>query len=467
MKITKKQLRKLIEGIFIDDPGGPLLSPKDVDDFDSSGKDKDDEALGIHSKLDPLLKSTHLPTKKQGRSLAVTLGYQDDLTPYEELAVDHIDDSLIQSPDTPIEHPPLLNRKAHRIQLELTKEFEQFLNSPKGAELARTIVEKYIKSFPNRLPHPEEIGWISYLLVSNSPKYAGFNLKSRIYRKLGLDADDGYIVDPQTRAMFQELNHHLLLKLRAIAIKRFDTNYIKVVKGQMGGEKFPLALTEAELRKLIAEALDEGSRIIVDPEGEATVASDAYPTGAAKDAQTTHPKLMTLRQSGVAGQRQARDLAVALDMQPELTTAEETAVEMGQQKAMAPDLKFHNELPGTKSIELSKYIKRECQKRGFVCSVKDLRHKGYISSGQNYTPFIKMFIEGVHPLRQKTINAEVFIEDSWTGSVDIQMRAYHQDGTARSGVLTNRNTAPYLSGASGYGGIEALAELVIDAVLEL
>ena len=225
-----------------------------------------------------------------------------------------------------------------------------------------------------------------------------------------------------------------------------------------------MKITRKQLRRLIAEALDEGKRIIVDPEGEAFVASDAYRTGTAKDMQTTHPKLMNLRQTGLAGQRQARQLAVDLDMQPELTAGEETAVEMGQKKAMAPDLKFHNELPGTKSIELSQYIKRECEKRGFVCSVKDLRHK---SPGNYFTPFIKMFIEGEHPLRHKVINAEAFISDSWMGGVEIQMRAYHQDGTATSGVLTNRNTAPYLKGAPGYGGLEALADLVVDAVSEL
>ena len=223
-----------------------------------------------------------------------------------------------------------------------------------------------------------------------------------------------------------------------------------------------MKITRRQLRRLIAKALDEGKRIIVDPEGEAFVASDVYQTGTAKDAQTTHPKLINLRQSGLEGQRQARQLAVDLDMQPELTAGEETAVEMGQKKAMAPDLKFHNELPGTKSIELSQYVKRECQKRGFVCSVKDLRHKA-----QRGTPFIKMFIEGKHPLRRKVINAQVFISDSWMGSVHIEMRAYHQDGTAASGVLSNRNTAPYLAGAPGYGGLEALAELVVDSISEL
>ena len=232
-----------------------------------------------------------------------------------------------------------------------------------------------------------------------------------------------------------------------------------------------MKITKKQLRRLIAETLDEGKRIIVDPEDEAFVASDAYRTGTAKDAQSFgyNPKLDKMKQGTysqdpLADQRQAREFAIALDLQDELSAGEETAVEMGQKKAMAPDLKFHNELPGTKSIELSKHIKRVCEKRGFVCSVKDLRHK---SSGQLVTPFIKMFIEGKHPLRRKTINAEAYINDSWMGGVEIQMRAYHQDGTATSGVLTNRNTAPYLAGAPGYGGIEALAELVVDALVEL
>ena len=119
-----------------------------------------------------------------------------------------------------------------------------------------------------------------------------------------------------------------------------------------------MKLTRRQLRKLIAEALDEGSRIIVDPEGEAFVASDAYTTGAAKDAQSLgfNPKLDQLKSGTysddpIADMRQGRDIATAMELQPELTSGEETAVEMGQQKAMQPDLKFYNELPQTKSIE--------------------------------------------------------------------------------------------------------------------
>ena len=139
-----------------------------------------------------------------------------------------------------------------------------------------------------------------------------------------------------------------------------------------------MKLTRKQLRRLIAEALDEGSRIIVDPEGEAFVASDAYQTGTAKDAQSFgyNPKLDQLKRGTYshdpkADMRQGRDIATAMQLQPELTAGEETAVEMGQQKAMAPDLKFHNELPQTKSIEFSQYLKRECEKRGFACAIHE------------------------------------------------------------------------------------------------
>jgi hypothetical protein len=52
------------------------------------------------------------------------------------------------------------------------------------------------------------------------------------------------------------------------------------------------------------------------------------------------------------------------------------------------------------------------------------------------------------------------------------MRAQYPDAPAglpkeNRGVLTAKNTKPYISGDPGYGGLEALAELVVDAVSEL
>ena len=234
-----------------------------------------------------------------------------------------------------------------------------------------------------------------------------------------------------------------------------------------------MKLTRKQLRKLIAEVIDEGRKVIVDPQGEAFIASDAYPTGAAKDAQSFgfNPKLDKLKSGTysddpLADMRQGRELATAIGWQDKLNIGEETAQEMGQQKAMLPDLKFYNELPGTKSIELSQYIKRECEKRGLACSVKDTRHKSANS------PFIVVTIDGEHPIRYEPINAIAYISDKRLGSVEIEMRAYYPDAPvgvnrARSGVLTAKNTKPYVAGDPGYGGLEALAELVVDAVSEL
>jgi hypothetical protein len=234
-----------------------------------------------------------------------------------------------------------------------------------------------------------------------------------------------------------------------------------------------MKITRAQLRRLISEALDEGSRIIIDPQGEAFVASDAYTTGAAKDAQSFgyNPNLDQLKRGNyssdpIADMRQGRDIATAMELQDELNVGEETAQEMGQKKAMLPDLQFHNELPQTKSIEFSQYLKRECDKRGFTCTVQDTRHL------KRRKPFIKVHIEGEHPLRYEDIIADVYINDTWMKSLEIDMRAQYPDAPAglpkeNRGVLTAKNTKPYISGDPGYGGLEALAELVVDAVSEL
>jgi hypothetical protein len=81
-------------------------------------------------------------------------------------------------------------------------------------------------------------------------------------------------------------------------------------------------------------------------------------------------------------------------------------------------------------------------------------------------------IEGEHPLRYEDIIADVYINDTWMKSLEIDMRAQYPDAPAglpkeNRGVLTAKNTKPYISGNPGYGGLEALAELVVDAVSEL
>jgi hypothetical protein len=81
-------------------------------------------------------------------------------------------------------------------------------------------------------------------------------------------------------------------------------------------------------------------------------------------------------------------------------------------------------------------------------------------------------IEGEHPLRYEDIIADVYINDTWMKSLEIDMRAQYPDAPAglpkeNRGVLTAKNTKSYISGDPGYGGLEALAELVVDAVSEL
>ena len=68
----------------------------------------------------------------------------------------------------------------------------------------------------------------------------------------------------------------------------------------------------------------------------ATPSDIAYKSGIEKDEMSLgkDPGIDKLRKSpGIENQRQARELSTVLDFQPELTDAEETAVEMGRYKA--------------------------------------------------------------------------------------------------------------------------------------
>ena len=246
MKITRRQLKRLIEGIFIGDTDGTVLSPKDVDDLEYSGVQKDDMSRGYHPKLDTLRKSN----PKQARSLAVSLGLQDDLTPYEELAVDHIDPAHIHGLPPLKKTNMLQNPKVHRMQAEITKEFKQYLSSSAGVRQANIVFEDFIEAFGKV---PRDINWRYGMIDSKH----GFNLKARIYNKLGYDVDEGYLTDSEDRNIYNTLMRHLIEKLNHIAKERFDDDFKKVAVGKIKGESFPLALTEAQLRQMIMEKLEE------------------------------------------------------------------------------------------------------------------------------------------------------------------------------------------------------------------
>ena len=93
-----------------------------------------------------------------------------------------------------------------------------------------------------------------------------------------------------------------------------------------------MKITREQLRKIIIEAI-----MIGHDDGRPAVPSDiAYKSGIKKDKMSLgkDPGLDVLRKSpGIENQRQARALATALDFQPELTDAEQAAVEMGYYKA--------------------------------------------------------------------------------------------------------------------------------------
>ena len=261
--VTEEMIRQIIrEAIFIGDTDGTVLSPKDVDDLEFSGVEKDDMSRGYHPKLDAL-RSTN---PKQARSLAVSLGLQDDLTPYEELAVDHIDDKLIHSPRTPAVQPREQQRlllimrdpALKRISEDLTKDFENYISSPEGVRLAKEWIGHMLYyQESGMIPGPidwSKVNWKSGIVNLTR----GFNLGKRIQQKLGIPVDvveDMYVHrdNEKTEALFYYLGD----KLEKIAQQRFNKEFAEVVVDEIKGKSFPLALTEAELKQMIMKELAE------------------------------------------------------------------------------------------------------------------------------------------------------------------------------------------------------------------
>ena len=93
-----------------------------------------------------------------------------------------------------------------------------------------------------------------------------------------------------------------------------------------------MKITRGQLKKIILEAIMIGH----DDGRPATPSDVAHKSGIEKDKMSLgkNPKLDVLRKGpGIENQRQVRALATALDFQPELTDAEQAAVEMGYHKA--------------------------------------------------------------------------------------------------------------------------------------
>ena len=86
------------EGKYIVDPKGVATHSSDAY---KSGKAKDQQALGKEPKLDTLLQDPRVEYRKQGREIARSLGFQDELTPAEYTAVDQIGEFQSNIPDQP------------------------------------------------------------------------------------------------------------------------------------------------------------------------------------------------------------------------------------------------------------------------------------------------------------------------------------------------------------------------------
>ena len=130
-----------------------------------------------------------------------------------------------------------------------------------------------------------------------------------------------------------------------------------------------MKITRKQLRKLIAEAF----RYIVDDEGVASPADAAFRSGASKDHQSLdkHPKLDDLMNStDIESNRQGRELAVAMDYQPELTDAEETAVEMGYNKSTEPDLPAKHLDQPIIAFKFAKVLEQVCADKQIPCNIK-------------------------------------------------------------------------------------------------
>ena len=180
-----------------------------------------------------------------------------------------------------------------------------------------------------------------------------------------------------------------------------------------------MKLTRKQLRRLIAEAF----RYIVDDEGVAHPADDAFRSGASKDAQSLgkHPKLDPLLQStDIEDTRHGRQLAVTMDYQPELTDAEETAVEMGYDKATEPDLpaKFLDQ--PILAFKFANTLKLVCAAEQVECNIK-IDPDDFTFSGTDFDPPRPVVVTMTYPISEihgdeyRDRDAEVYIYDKEDG----------------------------------------------------
>jgi len=151
-----------------------------------------------------------------------------------------------------------------------------------------------------------------------------------------------------------------------------------------------MKLNRFKLRQLIIEVLTEGShKYMVTPDGETYTmdqARIAKLTGRTLDAMSKgkHPNLATLKRSDPT---YASQLASDAEYQPETTTIERGAQNLPDSDFSKPDTQLED-YSLSKSIEIIKHLKRECQEFGYDCTINDERE------WDPEDPFIAVHITG-------------------------------------------------------------------------
>ena len=151
-----------------------------------------------------------------------------------------------------------------------------------------------------------------------------------------------------------------------------------------------MKLSRRKLRQLIYEALSEsGRKYMVEPSGETynmDQLSRIKKTGRTLDAMSTgkHPNLDALK---VSDPDYARVLAVDAGYQPPLNQIEIGAQSIPDSDFTKSDTQFQD-YSISRSIEIIKHLKRECQQRHYKCTIKDER------AFDPDDPFIALHIDG-------------------------------------------------------------------------
>ncbi len=151
-----------------------------------------------------------------------------------------------------------------------------------------------------------------------------------------------------------------------------------------------MKLNRFKLRQLIMEVLSEGShKYMVTPDGETYTmdqAKIAKLTGRTLDAMSTgkHPNLGPLKKSDPD---YARVLATDNEYQPELTQIEIGAQSLPDSDFNQPDTPLQHFSLNNSSM-IIRHLKRECQERGYNCTINDERQF------DPEEPFIAFHIDG-------------------------------------------------------------------------